>query len=175
MKWVGLYLRHTALLREESDPSHSVHPRLKMTLQITYNSSRAFNLHDPEQWVKKVFLEFYSSQGGTGENMIVLELHYLPFVQVMKMWLYYDCYYCTTGGEDSLHTLLKMLVEAALPAQTPLLMFDSSRLKIEAFELFIVLGRWVVFSVVCVNWSLAASFLGMAKTIRSAVQKWCWF
>lgn len=53
-----------------------------------------------------------------------------------------------------------MLVESALPAQILLLMFDSSRLKTEAFELFIVLGRWFVFFVI--NWSLAASFLGTA-------------
>lgn len=38
-----------------------------------------------------------------------------------------------------------MLVDSALPAQTLLLMFDSSCLKTEAFELFIVLGRWCVF------------------------------
>lgn len=58
--------------------------------------------------------------------------------------------------------LLKMLVESALPAQILLLMFDSSRLKTEAFELFIVLERWFVFFVTHVNWSIAASFLGMA-------------
>lgn len=57
---------------------------------------------------------------------------------------------------------LKMPVESALPAHILLLMFDSSSLKTEAFELFIVLGRWFVFFVIYVNWSLAASFLGMA-------------
>lgn len=39
-------------------------------------------------------------------------------------------------------TLLKMLVESALPAQILVLMFDSRHLKTEAFELFIVLVRW---------------------------------
>lgn len=60
-----------------------------------------------------------------------------------------------------MHILLKMLVESALPAQILQLMFDGSCLKTEAFELFIVLGRWFIFFVMYVNWSLAASFLGM--------------
>lgn len=46
-----------------------------------------FNLHDPEQWVKKVFLEFYCSQGGTGENMVILEPRYLPFMQTENVAL----------------------------------------------------------------------------------------
>lgn len=45
-----------------------------------------FNLHDPEQWVK-VFLEFYCSQRGTGENMVGFELHYLPFMQTENVAL----------------------------------------------------------------------------------------
>lgn len=41
---------------------------------------------DPEQWVK-AFLEFYCSQGGTGENTVALELCYLPFMQVRNVAL----------------------------------------------------------------------------------------
>lgn len=56
---------------------------------------------------------------------------------------------------------MKTLVESALRAQILQLMVDGSCLKTEAFELFIVLGRWFVFFVIYVNWSLAASFSGM--------------
>lgn len=49
--------------------------------------------------------------------------------------------------------LLKVLVESALPAQIVLLMFDSSCLGTQAFELFIVLGRWFVFFVIHIHWT----------------------
>lgn len=39
------------------------------------------NPHNLEVWDKKVPLVFCCSQGGTGENMVGLELHYLPFTQ----------------------------------------------------------------------------------------------
>lgn len=59
--------------------------------------------------------------------------------------------------------LLKVLVESALPAQIVQLMFDSSCLRTQVFELFIVFGRWFVFFVIhlYIHWSLAASFSGM--------------
>lgn len=59
--------------------------------------------------------------------------------------------------------LLKVLVESALPAQIVLLMFDSSCLKTQAFELFIVLRGGLSFFVIHIymHWSLAASFSGM--------------
>lgn len=61
-----------------------------------------------------------------------------------------------------MHMLLKVLVESALPAQIVLLMFDSSCLGTQAFELFIVLGRWFVFFVIHIYTpDLAASFSGM--------------